>query len=233
MADLLMTELMRVLRQLPGPVNVTAEELCDALWLYQQGVGAEASAAQGTSLEPATIASPSGLVESTPRAGRDQDSAVTVVLPAHVPDTPETRGSTRRIALPGAPALPKARELSRTLRPLRYDPFKTHRADGIDEQATALRIARTGMRDIVWRTTRRRRLDLDLVLDLGGSGPIWRELAAEMRAMLEIHGAFRSVRCWELDSDSDSLPLRLAWAAGRRASDVVYSERVLYQEKSE
>jgi hypothetical protein len=81
MADLLLAELVRVLRQLPEPVNVTAEELCDALWLYQQGVGAEASTAQATSLAQATIAAPSGPVDSTARAGHDQDSVVTVVLP--------------------------------------------------------------------------------------------------------------------------------------------------------
>jgi hypothetical protein len=230
MADPLMTELIRVLRQLPERVSVTAEELCDALWLYQQGVGVDAAVSHAVApLSPVKAAFPSGQIESSGRVGYDRDAEVVALLPAEVPDTPDTRRSTTRIALRGGSALPEARELSRALRPLRHDPFKTHRADGIDEQATATRIAQTGMRDIVWRTSRRRRLDLDLVLDLGGSGPIWRQLAAEIRTMLETHGAFRSVRCWELDSDADPLPLRPAWIVGRRANDAVYSESVIYQ----
>jgi hypothetical protein len=84
---------------------------------------------------------------------------------------------------------------------LRYDSRRPRQSTVLDEAKTADRIAQTGMRLPVWHTTRRRRLDLDLVLDMGGSGVLWTRLAGKLRTLLESHGAFRSVRPWTLDSD--------------------------------
>jgi len=228
-ADVL-TEMIRALRQLPTPVAVTAEELCETLWLYQQGVGSDSPSA--TSAGGMTSPESRGLphehgAEGDP-AGQGMESPH-AYLPDQVTDSDGGPGAATRIALRDAPALPQARELSRALRPLRFDAVRSHRADGIDEEATALRIAQTGIRDVVWRPTRRRRLDLDLVLDLGGSGVIWKQLAVELRSMLEIQGAFRSVRFWELDSDSAAMPLRPARGRAGPVGTVGYPWTSVYQ----
>ena len=214
-----LTDVLHGLRHLDIAVNV--EELCEVLWLSQQGarwdslpaaapVPGPGPARPARSARPETPdrlhrrrwppASPPGQqAQETATAGvytrEPQAGAEGALLPYAT------------VRLPDAPALPQARELSRTLRPLRYDPRHTYPADGIDEEATALRIAQAGLRLPVRRTTRRRRLDADLVFDIGGSGPLWTRLAAEFRTMLEIQGAFRSVRFWVLDSDSADLVL--------------------------
>jgi hypothetical protein len=226
MADLL-TAAIHALSQLPDSVNVTPEEVCDAFWLYRQGVG------EGASIAVEHVTPAKARPQSESRAGESSGAAnyqeVPGSLPEDVPDTPETREYTTRVAIRGASALPKARELARALRPLRFDPLRTHRAPRINEQATAERIAATRLRDVVWMTSRRRRLDLDLILDLGGCGPLWRDLAAEVRTMLETQGAFRSIRFWDLDSDSAGLPLRHAHASGRRRNMVSYPASAICQ----
>jgi hypothetical protein len=199
-------------------LDVTVEELCDALWLCQRGVGSDARRPDR---------SPGLVLESAPdpgterslrdrRDGRfdslkpDRSSPATssVFLRGQLTGAVGRLVTTSSVRLPDSAALPHIRELARALRPLRYDTRRTHLGQGIDESETAHRIAQTGIRLPVRRTTRRRRLDLDLVLDLGGSGMLWNRLARELRAMLEIHGAFRSVRPWCLETDSAHVTMR-------------------------
>ena len=211
MIDVL-TQMVDGLQQLH--IGVTAEELCDALWLCQQGV--TPSHPLGATAGIISLADPPGKSHRRThgRPGRRPRPAAGsshIYLPGEFTDSAGTASSpalTRAIQLPDAPALPHARALARTLRPLRYDPRQARPSVHIDEEETARCIARSRMRIPVPRMTRRRRLDLDLVLDLGGSGMLWTQLAAELQAMLEIHGAFRSVRPWVLDSDSAELMLR-------------------------
>jgi len=220
-----LADVLRELRQLGAAVN--AEELAEVLWLGRQGA-AWGGLPAAPEVRPAApdvrpaAAGPAGPVPPdapyrVPRRRRRPGGPSRAPAPPFVagqlyPGEPPVGADGApvpytRVRLPDASALPQARELSRTLRPLRYDPQRTYPADGIDEEATALRIAQAGIRLPVGRTTRRRRLDADLVFDTGGSGPLWTRLAAELRTMLEIHGAFRSVRFWLLDSDSAELPL--------------------------
>ena len=191
-------------------INVTAGELADAMWLCQQGMPARirddvALAMTGRS---AVVTRPDLPVPATP-AGREDGTR-----PSPVPtDLPDLAGLGKEVPYilgwrEDPAALPQARQLAQLLRPLRYDNRRV-RPEGIDEEATARQIALTGIRHPVWRATRRRRLDLDLVLDLGGSGPLWHQLALESKAMLESTGAFRNVRYWTLDTDSADLPLQV------------------------
>ena len=225
-ADLL-TDLVGALRQLPEPVLVTAEELCEALWLRNQGLGSGSPPVAGGGARAPGPPDPTGGHHGG-RGGQGgrKPEQVRGYLPQELPGTGGTFGAARRVALRDASALPQARELSRALRPLRLDAIRTHRGDAVDEDTTAERIARTRIRDLAWQPTRRRRLDLDLVLDIGGSGPVWRQLATEMRTMLAINGAFRSARFWDLDSDSAEVPLRPAGAGGDHAG---YPKSTLYQ----
>jgi hypothetical protein len=214
-----LTDVLRGLRHLDVAVNV--EELCEVLWLCQQGarwddlpaavpiVGPH-PARSARSTRPDTPDQPHRRRQQPggrPRQQRPETSTARMYTLEPLAGTEGTLIPYVKVSLPDAPALPNARELARILRPLRYDPRRTHPGDGIDEEATALRIAQAGVRLPVGRTTRRRRLDADLVFDIGGSGPLWTRLAAELRTMLEVQGAFRSVRFWVLDSDSADLLL--------------------------
>jgi hypothetical protein len=148
---------------------------------------------------------PSGAV---PRLARVPvpDSEVEIIDPRDEETAP--LAETVEVRLPDAPPLSRARELGAAMRPLRYGPRRTSSATGLDEEATALRIAQAGVRVPAFVTSRRRRFDLDLVLDVGGSGPLWTRLADEFADVLRFTGAFRDVRMWVLESDAEGVPLR-------------------------
>jgi hypothetical protein len=193
-------------------ITVTAEELCDAVWLAAQDWDdfPHASAAV-----PGQLADPGPQVDAESQHGRriqarslpSRELSAQVLAPGLPADTTGAARPYLPVSLPDVPALPQARELAAVLRPLRYDPRYTYPGDGIDEEATAVGIARSGIRRPAWQTTRRRRLDLDLVFDIGGSGPLWTRLASELRTMLESVGAFRSLRFWMLNTDHVDAPL--------------------------
>lgn len=220
MADVL-TEMVDGLRRLRA--DITAEELAEVLWLCEQGAPLAGRAVDA----PADAPVPAPPARRRDRRGVEHGGQLSqeagpsapsqVHLPERRPGAEPAPVSASQIRLPDVTALSHARELSRALGPLRYD-VKRHPGHRIDEDATARRIAQTGIRVPVWQSTRRRRLDLDLVLDLGGSGPLWKQLAAELGTMLQIHGAFRSVRSWVLDSDSPELTLRRSRGGATRYS---------------
>lgn len=115
----------------------------------------------------------------------------------------------RAVGVRGVRALPAARGLSRALRPLRRSvPSRTH--FHMDEAATAAWIAETGLPDVLLRPRPERRLSAALVVDDGPSMVLWRQLAAEVRGLLERQGAFRSVRTYGLDSASGPEPVLTA-----------------------
>lgn len=216
--------------------DLNVDELCEVIWLARQASRwddfpcRELTARPPALAEPKPLALPDHQHASARRPGRapgqlsdrsggplskpkrkaaDRPGRVAVYGAGQLDGAGEGRTmSAVRIRVPDAPALPQARKLSQALRPLRYGQRRTSRASGIDEEATALLIAESGIRTLAYNSTRRRRFDLDLVLDLGGSGPLWARLADDLRVMLEGNGTFRSVRAWALDSDAPGIPLR-------------------------
>ena len=194
-------------------IEITATEMCEALWLAAQDFddlphGMPSPTADGD----AASDEPVGPSRRRRRDRRDQvwhrkPSGARLYSPAQIEPGAGDGLPAMTISLPDAPALPHAGELAAILRPLRYDHRRIYATDAVDEEATALTIALAGVRRVIWQTTRRRRVDLDLVLDVGGSGPLWTRLAAELRAMLATLGTFRSLRFWVLNSDAPDLPL--------------------------
>ena len=219
-------------------VDVTVEELCETIWLWQQsaewhdlgtlkpatrdvGVGPRPVGAWSSSGAPPPARGSSEAPRWQPPGEHGQPGAPASGLPA-VPEagsgveiidprddaTVSPVLETVEVRLPDAPSLPNARELGAALRPLRYGRRQASRATGLDEEATALRIAQAGLRVPAFATSRRRWFDLDLVLDVGGSGPLWTRLADELADVLRFTGAFRDVRMWVLESDAAGVPLR-------------------------
>lgn len=225
-----LADVLRGLREMDAAI--LPEELCEALWLADQGWDDLPSAlsALASPGQPADSDHPDARHRSRqpsgPRLIVSSADTTRVYARGQLADGPGQPQGSLTISLPDAPALPQARELSAILRPLRYDPRRTYDGADIDEAATALSIAQAGVRRLAWRTTRRRRGDLDLVFDVGASGPLWARLAVELRVMLESVGAFRSVRFWVLNTDQPGLPLvpAVALTSQRRTSTSPYGD---------
>jgi hypothetical protein len=207
--------------------GVTPEELAEVLWLFRESARWDG----GPQPAPARQDGTAGLARAPdlphggesprrPRPGpppqrpaypsREQHLALGILVPGSGEDDDAVRPSASpvTIRLADAPALPKSRELARALAPLRYGPRRRSPAGGIDEEATAVHIAQARSHGVTYKATRRRRFDLDLVLDVGGSGPMWVRLAEELADTLRFSGAFRDVRPWVLDTDWDGIPLQ-------------------------
>ncbi|MEU8352427.1 hypothetical protein AB0C60_24170, partial [Streptomyces sp. NPDC048845] len=197
-------------------VQLSREELLDALWLARVMPGTDTSPlARAASPPPAaqTAAAPDGPPPGEPPPGEPPPAAGTEpsAPPAVPPDgaaalhasaaapAPAARDTAR--PLPATPVrVPEEKALSegelrlgRALRPLKQrlpDP----RRQELDEEATAAAMAESGLTDAVLRPARSRLLDLALVVDDGVSMLLWRRLATEVRQLMERSGAFRTIR---------------------------------------
>ncbi|GAV44387.1 TIR-like protein FxsC [Streptomyces acidiscabies] len=117
------------------------------------------------------------------------DGAATAVSPTRLP-TPR--------------ALPDARALARSLRPLRSS-VRSRTALRLDVGATVDAIA-DGFRDVVLAPAREPLLDLTLVVDDGVSMAVWHDAALELRQELHRLRAFRRIRLLGMDTDDPAGP---------------------------
>jgi hypothetical protein len=138
---------------------------------------------------------------------------VTDPVGVFLPSTSGGGAPGRAFQAPGAPALPRALEIARALRPLAQRvPGRTRYV--LDEARTINRLAEEGLCDPVLRPAPERWLKLSLVIDTGDGSDLWKDVARELRALLGALGAFRDVRTWSLDVGR--CPLRFApglWSA--------------------
>ncbi|MEU8823420.1 SAV_2336 N-terminal domain-related protein [Streptomyces sp. NPDC048636] len=201
-------------------VELSPEELRDALWFAATTAPAAPAGEGGGPARPPGTDEPADRAdgEDTGGAARRRDATG---APADGPGSeptaptglfapgavrPAAARPARAVDIRGVRALPGARGLSRALRPLRRSvPSRT--AFALDEAATADWIAETGLPDVVLRPRPERWLSVALVVDDGPSMVLWRQLAAELRVLLERQGAFRSVRGYGLDSASETRPV--------------------------
>lgn len=191
----------------------TARELADALWLAR--------------LLPPRAANVEAVQEVT---GRDRDPGVPpgsepgdsprAEPPAHPESSRPTAPSPQaalHLARPGAggegivrtpalPAIPRALDLGRALRPLREN-ASSRAVENLAEEATAQWIAETGIWRPVMEPAPERQFDLALVADQSASMVVWGGIIAEFHTLLERLGAFRDVRMWYMNSDEDALVL--------------------------
>lgn len=128
----------------------------------------------------------------------------TLAAPAGRADVPPDQLVSGRpvgwLAGPAALApLPDPRKLARSLRPLART-MLVRRTLELDDEATAVDAAETGLWLPRWRPARARTFDAVVVADDGASMAIWQHTVADFRLLLERQGAFRDVRLVRLDT---------------------------------
>ncbi|MFI8516908.1 SAV_2336 N-terminal domain-related protein [Streptomyces sp. NPDC085481] len=208
-------------------VELSTEELLDILWLAvttRPGTAEPgdqpSAAAQPAAPEPTPTAPPDGHdgTGEDPDAEGDRDGdrpedrdrraaeAIAAGLYAPGGGRPGGRLPARPVDVRGVRALPAARGLHRALRPLRR-PVPSRTAVVLDEKATADLMAEAAVPDVVLRPASERWLEAVLVIDDGPSMVLWRQYAAEARALLERQGLFHRVRTYGLDSGDPLRPV--------------------------
>lgn len=103
-----------------------------------------------------------------------------------------------------AVALPDMLNFFRSMRALKHKTISRRHNDVVlDEEATAIRFAETGLWWPVTRSRKERWLDLTLVLDNGPSMALWRPRVSAFVTMLERLGAFRTIEVRLLEITKD------------------------------
>ncbi|MEU1459628.1 SAV_2336 N-terminal domain-related protein [Streptomyces sp. NPDC005727] len=229
MPGMRLDELIGKLRQ--GGLDLTAEDVADAVWLARRFGAApprDAPARQpatGPAAPPATgpDASPAGADAATTAAGPprprvDAPAAPVPLLTPGLPARPHGDAGTPTavpVRAPAAGALPGLLGLEKALRALGgYQVAAAPpRDERIDEEATAEQAAASGILLPVVRPDRRRRCDVQLLMDTGTNMAVWGQLVEELRQACQQSGAFASVGVHHLYAD-DSGALLVGTTAG-------------------
>ena len=159
-------------------------------------------AAQSGRDEPEEPVRPSGGVPEQPavdpreaRTGWDAPRQ-----PVYEPAAGAPRGLTgRKMSLPRAAALPRARELATALRPLRR-PWRKGRREQLDIAGTVADFARSGELLPVFGPTPERWFDLTVVLDRSPTMAVWADTTGELLKLLASTGVFRTLRVQEINT---------------------------------
>ncbi|MFF5003406.1 SAV_2336 N-terminal domain-related protein [Streptomyces phaeochromogenes] len=211
-----------IVRLRRGGLDPTAEEVADAVWLSrwldpappragQDRGPADPSAPPENGTGP-TIRPPA---DHTPGAGQEPGTDTSLgAVPLHTAGGgagPGTDGARQvfPVRAPAATALPGLLGLEQALRALgRYrGPAAPPRDGAIDEEATADHAAASGVLVPVRRPGRRRRCDIQLLMDTGPAMAVWGQLVEELRQACQQSGAFGSVRVHHLYAGDGGIPL--------------------------
>lgn len=210
-----LAEQLELMGMEPSALNVA-----DLLWLALRrtidlGRGPTAPRAEMSQPSAATSGAPAGRPESklapdTPGTDgqRSQSQSIAQIsapqgeVPLHAQQADASMTARRLpMAVPLPEALPHRLELGRALRPLRRRVPEPRRLE-LDEAASAERIAETGIWAPVLRPQTSRWLDLALVVDTAPAMLIWQRRVSAFQRVLERSGAFRDLRCWQLDTSA-------------------------------
>ncbi|MFG2333083.1 TIR-like protein FxsC [Streptomyces sp. NPDC048604] len=171
--------------------------LAELLWLAAQSGGdgpeedARPEARTGTGGERPAVDP-----RDAARPGRDH-SRQPVYEPAAAPAGRGLAG--RKVSLPRAAALPRARELATALRPLRR-PWRKGRREQLDIAGTVADFARSGELLPVFGPTPERWFDLTVVLDRSPTMAVWADTTGELLRLLASTGVFRTLRVQEINT---------------------------------
>lgn len=202
-------------------LDLTAEEIADAVWLARRLAPASPRDAPERALPTPPENPPSTPYDSSPDRGGSDSTAPGFATDAPSTTVPlHTAGRYRRlerdgahpafpVRAPAATALPGLLGLEKALRVLgRYRiASTTPRDEQIDEEATADHAAASGLLLPVLRHGRRHRCDIQLLMDTGPAMAVWGQMVEELRQACQQSGAFASVRVHHLYADGAGTPL--------------------------
>jgi len=214
------------------------EDIADILWLAAQMriEGVQPKEPESERLEPELQPEPEleeEVEQQNNQENRKVDSQPDKVVKAKayseqkIQEESQELSSTRNLSFqaPAAPAIQNSLQISRALRSL-MKKIPSSRKRVLDEEATVTRIAERNVFVPVTKPEPERWLDLELIVEQSRSSFIWQETIEEFRQILEIHGAFRSVKVWTLSNDQNKLQL-FRRKKGRRISSSQHSYREL------
>jgi hypothetical protein len=125
-------------------------------------------------------------------------------------------GETAPLVWPTTPALPNARLIAKSLRPLGRRTPSPWRQE-LDEEATAERAAQDKLWLPAFRPASWHEFELVVVVDTAGAAEVWQQMVRELCDLLRRQGAFRNVRVLLLDggvTHPDQVTLRAEGADG-------------------
>ena len=187
----------------------------DAAWLAVRLASLQQSAEHLPGHQPVSGAAADAETPQQAIGAQDTDRqrAVDAEAVGNAPgDTPAAAPSTLRresgpqaaVRLPVAAALPQARQLARSLRPLRRRVPSTAKDLVIDVERTVKRASEEGIWLPVFRPRAERWLDVAIVVDRSLSMMLWSDAVAEVRRLLAWSGAFRSIATWWMQTDTEA-----------------------------
>ncbi|MGZ3147124.1 FxSxx-COOH system tetratricopeptide repeat protein [Lentzea chajnantorensis] len=194
--------------------DLTARDIADALWLASHvwRVSGEAAESSTIATEPAVHHKAVPVLLPPPARPPDVErESRPVPPPLDVPEVERSEQDTSRFVTaaveagaipPATEPLQQSRAISRALRPLAAL-VPSEREVEIDEDATAVRVAETGMWLPAFRPTLVHPFEVVLVVDTA-SLEIWHREIADFRAVLETQGAFQDVRLFFADFSVES-----------------------------
>lgn len=198
-------------------VDVSTDELLDVLWLAVARGAGEPEDGPPPERQVGPRPGPGPLDEAEDALDLDVDhggpgplrESPSVEPPQglYAPAGPGDRGRpSRSVGVHGVRALRSPRALGRAMRPLRRT-VDSRTELVLDEQATVDRMAETGLPEPVLRPLPERWLSAALVIDDGPSMVLWRQLADEVKTLLQAQGIFRDIRTYTMDSGDGTGPL--------------------------
>ncbi len=187
-------------------LSLDDEDIADILWLaLQMGVVVEPTVQVETITETNTNTNTNiiddGIIEP-PSTFPKQDSVVNVYKESkgelvNQQTEQKTPKSGFPLQVPAAPTIQNSLEIGRSMRPLKRR-FPSATRVILDEEATVNRIIEKNVWLPVTKPEPERWLDLELVIEESRSSFIWQELVDDFQQILENHGAFSSVRVWNI-----------------------------------
>ncbi|WP_287452974.1 formylglycine-generating enzyme family protein [Leptolyngbya sp. UWPOB_LEPTO1] len=198
-------------------------ELAEILWLALQQGEIEPDESETPALQTPIEENQEIETSSDPIRSNSESAAVVTELPKPLEaeeveeSEPRSQESALPVKIPESVALRNRQAIARSIRPLMRKVASKQRRS-IDEEATAIQIAETQTWSPVVQPDPERWLELAIVIEVTNLLEVWRDTIAEFQQLMERHGAFRTVRTWQLKPNEDGEPqLFLQTAAGLRS----------------
>ncbi|MCY6489392.1 formylglycine-generating enzyme family protein [Leptolyngbya sp. GGD] len=197
-------------------------ELAEILWLALQQGEIELDESETPALQAPIEENREVEPDSDPIRSNSESAAVVTEPPKPAEEEaeesePRSQESALPVKIPESVALRNRQAIARSIRPLMRKVASKQRRS-IDEEATAIQIAETQTWSPVVQPDPERWLELAIVIEVTNLLEVWRDTIAEFQQLMERHGAFRTVRTWQLKPNEDGEPqLFLQTSAGLRS----------------